>query len=212
MEKIEGSTQKESEIILARELDIPVIAENSEKLHRDDSRTLTLHFSKEDMDTLAQVRNLVSHAVPSGSWSDLITYLAKREIAKRTTVRKKRPARTDFDNTNVDTEELLEKENPINETTQKQKPRNAEVEKSPSRSSVLPFIRKTMITANSCCQFKDPRTGKSCGSQSFLQIDHVQPIWAGGTDHPSNLQILCGAHNRFKYAQESNTKTWSSHP
>ncbi len=50
-----------------------------------------------------------------------------------------------------------------------------------------------------CCQWVDPVTGRKCGSTFQLQIDHRQPIWAGGTDDISNLQILCAAHNRAKY-------------
>lgn len=31
-----------------------------------------------------------------------------------------------------------------------------------------------------------------------LELDHMQPRSCGGTDHPSNLQWLCRAHNRSK--------------
>lgn len=50
-----------------------------------------------------------------------------------------------------------------------------------------------------CCQFQDPLTKKNCGHQSYLQIDHIQPKWAGGNNEFNNLQVLCAQHNRFRY-------------
>ncbi|MBO9666291.1 MAG: HNH endonuclease [Bdellovibrio sp.] len=44
---------------------------------------------------------------------------------------------------------------------------------------------------------------KICGSTRFLQIDHRQPVWAGGTNEFQNLQVLCAQHNQYKYRQES---------
>jgi len=40
------------------------------------------------------------------------------------------------------------------------------------------------------------RSGTRCGSQNGLQVDHIQPFAAGGKHDPSNLRLLCAAHNR----------------
>lgn len=58
----------------------------------------------------------------------------------------------------------------------------------------------------SCCQYKDPVTGKICQSRWYLQLDHKHPRWAKGTHTSENLQILCAAHNRFKYLKEKHTR------
>jgi 5-methylcytosine-specific restriction endonuclease McrA len=34
-----------------------------------------------------------------------------------------------------------------------------------------------------------------CESRKGLEIDHIVPIAAGGTHEPSNLRLLCPAHN-----------------
>jgi hypothetical protein len=52
-----------------------------------------------------------------------------------------------------------------------------------------------------CCQWKDPQTNKQCKSTYLLQVDHIQPKWAGGSNNISNLRILCAAHNRYRYQQ-----------
>jgi 5-methylcytosine-specific restriction endonuclease McrA len=39
--------------------------------------------------------------------------------------------------------------------------------------------------------------GTRCQSKKGLQIDHIVPYAAGGTHDPSNLRLLCGAHNRL---------------
>jgi hypothetical protein len=64
--------------------------------------------------------------------------------------------------------------------------------------------KKIILKQQLCCQFKDPITQKICGSKWFLQVDHKQSRWANGGSEPKNAQILCGAHNRMKYANEAN--------
>jgi 5-methylcytosine-specific restriction endonuclease McrA len=39
--------------------------------------------------------------------------------------------------------------------------------------------------------------GTRCQSRKGLQIDHIVPFAASGTHDPSNLRLLCGAHNRL---------------
>jgi 5-methylcytosine-specific restriction endonuclease McrA len=48
------------------------------------------------------------------------------------------------------------------------------------------------------CQFEDVTTGKICGSHFDLQVDHIQPRWAGGSNQPSNLRVLCRQHNLLR--------------
>ncbi len=42
------------------------------------------------------------------------------------------------------------------------------------------------------------RTCAACGTRRDLQIDHIDPVAAGGEDEPRNWQWLCGYHNRKK--------------
>jgi hypothetical protein len=45
------------------------------------------------------------------------------------------------------------------------------------------------------CSFVAP-DGTQCQCTKGLQVDHIKPFANGGTHDPSNLRLLCGAHNR----------------
>jgi hypothetical protein len=76
----------------------------------------------------------------------------------------------------------------------------------PLASQISAVDRRRLLAQQKCCQFVDPRTGNRCRSRWFLQVDHRQPRWAEGSNQIENLQILCSAHNRYKYRQEASTK------
>ena len=49
------------------------------------------------------------------------------------------------------------------------------------------------------CRYVDRTSGRHCGSQHLLQIDHVVPYACGGAE-PNNLRLLCAAHHRYRHA------------
>lgn len=51
--------------------------------------------------------------------------------------------------------------------------------------------------ANYRCQYP------GCDQNHFLQIDHIKSVSQGGGNEASNLQVLCQAHNQFKYLQQA---------
>ena len=50
------------------------------------------------------------------------------------------------------------------------------------------------------CSYVDRTSGRRCGSQHLLQIDHVVPYARGGRAEPNNLRLLCAAHHRHRHA------------
>lgn len=84
LSRIEHATQQQTEVILSQALSLPIFIEDKEKNHRNESVTLTITFSKEQMAILKQAQELIAHAVPDKKWADAITYLAQKEIARRT--------------------------------------------------------------------------------------------------------------------------------
>ena len=50
------------------------------------------------------------------------------------------------------------------------------------------------------CSYVDRASGRRCGSQHLLQIDHFVPYAQGGAAEPDNLRLLCAAHHRYRHA------------
>ncbi|MBK9293452.1 MAG: HNH endonuclease [Oligoflexia bacterium] len=51
------------------------------------------------------------------------------------------------------------------------------------------------------CQYKDPLSQRQCKSTHFIQIDHITPFSQQGSSLDiNNLRLLCGNHNRWRYA------------
>ena len=207
LSRIEYTTQQQTEVILCQALSLPVLVEDKQRMHRDESVTLTITFSREQMDLLSQVQDLIAHAVPDKKWSEVMTYLAQKEIQRRTSVRPNKVA--------VEKEVLKFSENSKNldaAATSLNKVESDPNIKAQSLKSLLSVrTKKIVLNKNRCCQYKDPVSGKICGSTRFLQVDHRHSVWAGGTNDIQNLQSLCAEHNLHKYRKESGIST-RTHP
>ncbi len=190
LRKIENATQNQTELILAKELNLPLIAEEKERIHQDESVTLAITFSKDQIAILDKASDLMSHALSDQKWADVMTALAVKEIKRRTEI--KRPSE-------IKKSELADGISEVHE----HKNTGVKMNLPAARKAIRPNLRKTIFAQDQCCQFKDPLTNKICGSHRFLDIYHIQPIWAGGGNSPDNLRILCSQHNKFKYSKEA---------
>lgn len=200
--KIENTTQENTELILAQELNLPAEVVNKTKIHRDESVTLTMTLSKEQMELLQKVGNLVSHAVPEKKWAEVICYLAKKELVRRT--KKKEDPQNEIHTSPQFEDKSLFVHAP--NITKLHQPTPLSIRKSNSSTTRKPIpsaLRKTILHQAARCEFTDPKTGKLCGSQRFLQIDHIVPVWAGGSNELKNLRTFCADHNQFRYLQEA---------
>ena len=188
--QIESSTQKQTEHIIATTLDLPVVPQQKQTQHRDQSVTLTITFTHEQMQILQQAQNMISHTVVGQDWAEALTYLAKREVKRRTSVRETSSANS-FGVSEVAAVAAVSPKNQFNSTNKRR---------------ALPMaVRKALLNGNATCAYKDAN-GKRCESRRFLQIDHVQSWSRGGTNDPENLQVLCGVHNRLKFQFEESEK------
>jgi hypothetical protein len=174
LEKIENTNQETTERILAQELNLPVQILDKVKINGDESVTLTMTFNKEQMELLNKVQDMIAHTVTEKKWPEVMTYLAQKELDRRTKIRRV-------------SEKFLSKDTKMPPF---------------KRLPIRPSLRKSILNREACCEFRDAQSGKLCGSTRFLQIDHVQPVWAGGGNESENLRTLCSQHNRYKYRRE----------
>ena len=227
LKKIEFTTQYQAEVIIAKELSLPVIAEEKQKVHLDESVTLTVQFSKDQIDLLKRVQGLVAHSVPGGKWSGVLVYLAQKELDQRTKVKRslKLKKQDEADSSDLVVSDLKSEfaskegdsnmnQNAASNSMGKIRDKGAvgKIEKTPSmllvkfpkRIAIRASLRKTILQTQKCCQFRNLESGKICGSTQFLQVDHIKPVWAGGTNEAENLRLLCANHNQYRYQKESN--------
>lgn len=73
-----------------------------------------------------------------------------------------------------------------------------------ARQHIPMSVQRSVYSRDKCCQYKNKITGKQCRSQWQLSIDHIEPVWANGSNEPENLRILCASHNREVYRQQAN--------
>ncbi len=211
--QIENTTQKRTEQTLVVELDLPVVPAQKETFHRDESVTLTVTFTKEQMQILEQAQNMVSHAAVTKDWAETLTHLAKREIARRTGLRKvlkqKLPKEPCLNSSTVvaavTSDSLTTKNEQAHQSSHKTRVK---------RPAIPAAIRKAFLHPKAICCHID-RHGNQCTSRRFLQIDHIHSWSLGGTHDSQNLQVLCGPHNRMKYenklgifVENKNGGTW----
>jgi hypothetical protein len=75
-------------------------------------------------------------------------------------------------------------------------PRKRVTIKTRSRFIAAEVKREMEKTRHKGCCYVDPNSGVCCGSQHFLQLDHIHEYSRGGLNEVQNLRWLCGFHNR----------------
>ncbi len=206
--QIENTTQKQTEQILATSLDLPITPVQKETLHKDQSVTLTITFTSEQMKILEQAQNMISHAVPNKNWANVVTHLAKREVSRRTNTRQSFSQKVNQNQPSDGEPTVLQP--PTAVAAVKPQMRKSLISNSKKilhtttqkRPAIPAAIRKELIQPTATCSHKDYQ-GKQCENKKFLQIDHIYSWSRGGGHEPQNLQVLCAAHNRLKYAREA---------
>jgi 5-methylcytosine-specific restriction endonuclease McrA len=76
-----------------------------------------------------------------------------------------------------------------------------QVKRTRSRYISAQIRRQVLIRDQNGCTYRDPKTGRVCGSRYGLQFDHLVPFSWGGKHSVGNLALKCGAHNRFRAEQ-----------
>jgi hypothetical protein len=230
--KIENRTQIQTEQLIAKTLNVDLSPAKRTVHHRDESVTLTITLNKEQMKILEAVQAKLSHAVPEKNWSSLIAYLAQKELSRLNGKQKStnaiahkahptvRALTTEVNKKPENKSEIQPKEPnfyPQNKsktesaidtdftaaTVADRSAQHLTLVGKAHRPSIPRSIQRQLLHPNAVCVFRDPSTGKICGSRHFLQMDHIKSVSRGGRNEISNLQVLCGQHNRYKYAVEN---------
>lgn len=183
--RISGKTSMESQKELAQVLDIKVKEYDVKKMQKDESVRVEFTLTIDQYEKIMRCQDHAAHKIRQNgmdySLASVIEVLADRYLAE------KAPA----------TEEYKDADQSENQNESIQIKKGDKLNK-----TLTPKTRQQILKRDQCCQFRDPISGKICGSTFALQIDHKMSQWAGGDHAVSNLQVLCGNHNRYKYRRE----------
>jgi hypothetical protein len=194
--KIENKTTFETQKILAQELDIQLRPLESKQVQKDESVHLQMTLSKEQYAMFQECKNLAAHILlqqKDTGMNAVLDVLMKSYLDEHKSTSVQEPI----------------SEQASTQTTE-QKPWRVPKPHAISASETVrinktltPKTRKIVLNKHQCCQYKDPETQKICGSRFALEVDHLQPRWAGGDHQPENLTVLCSSHNKYKYQKQA---------
>jgi hypothetical protein len=186
IQDIQHKTTRQVESMLLT-LDPESVKKDRQRMVTPELTEVKVTFDQNTMKMIEDLKGWLSHSMPFASTNDILE-LAVKELADR-----KNPLK------------------PVQQSKQP-KPQQEKIQNKPlpaqNKNHDQTQINSRHIPANikrlvwqkhqgRCC-YKNPTNGKMCGSQMFVQIDHKFPFSRGGGHDISNLQLLCGAHNRMK--------------
>lgn len=222
LESVKNKTVHESQQQVAQILNLEIKAYEKSRMQKDESVRLEITLTRKQYQRLQRVKELVSGSRGILNTAELIDFLAaefiKKKDPKAPTASVKAATPTSVsDSTLFDDSNLISCSNSTSTSTSAAEVRNPSTENPCHtgetshnfRKLISIKTRREIFQRDRCCQHKDPLTQKICGTKLNLQIDHIIPVWAGGTNNTKNLQVLCAAHNRIKYQKEAGIRTIS---
>jgi hypothetical protein len=140
---------------------------------------------------LRRLKSLLAHSDPSMTNEDLIDRMAELALEKFDPVRKAERTRKKAGKTE-------------GQTGSRHMIDSLPTSVVAPRSRYIAAKDKTEVwrlAGDMGCAYVDEKSGRRCGSQYLLQVDHRRPFSLGGSNHAANLRLLCSQHNRWAYAK-----------
>jgi hypothetical protein len=205
---LEGKSRKEREKQFQKVLGPSSALPREVRRHspQGDQR-LHMNVGPELKEKLERCRELMAHRLKGNDTSELMELLAEEYLKKNDPLRKKpskkSPKRAPKKSPKRSTEKAagLTPNKPLCRT-----PASLMKPKTPiKRTRYIPKKTREVVhrKAKGQCQYRDPKTGRLCGSKYKTQIDHIIPFSQNGDNELNNLQLLCASHNGLKGARRS---------
>ncbi len=187
-----GKNLNQTEIIVSATLDIPVKESTKAKHQKDESVRFEVTLTKAQWAKFNKARDLLSHSLPNGSWDQVIESMSDLIVFKKD---KSAPKKTRASKTTT----AIVKKPDLDVHPQKNKTKKA-------RTTIPKSIQREVFARDMCCQYKSKTTGQKCYSTWNLDLDHIKPVWAGGTNTADNLRVFCASHNAQMYREQANIR------
>jgi hypothetical protein len=152
---------------------------------------ITLNANSEFMALLEESRGLLGHQMPGASIAEVLAEMMKLGLGQLKKKKFKIKASTEpLQEAQLQEVKAEEKNSDVGSET-------ASVE--PQKESISNAVKRAVYMRDrGRCVVVNPRTGKPCGAQAFLEYDHHPiPRAKGGSSTVSNLRLTCRACNRL---------------
>ncbi len=169
LEKLENKSSREAQKILVGMVKRPVVPREKVRPVSPEQSELKFVVSEEMLQDLEKLKGLIAHQMPQASLAELFHFAVKLALQK------------------------------LDPTLKPDKPLPAsEVHSVTTRR--VPSSMKTRIWKRDegRCTFVDPQSGRKCGSNFRLEMDHLKPFSRGGKTSSENLRLLCRTHNQLE--------------
>ena len=201
--EIEQKTTVQTQVLVAEKLDLPLQQPERKIMQKDQSCVISITLTPEQQMKLQRCRELLAAKLQQKNKSfTTVNYLEELMdfyLSKKDPCRQSRKS-CDGSTKNVDSARTLTfptEMSPIKKLTSEKENKKKKLQ-IPQLS-----LKKQIFRKWDGCQFHDPLTGKKCGEKFQLEMEHLQPRWAGGKDSFENLTLLCRTHNQWKYRQQA---------
>ena len=236
--KVKGKTQREALSLFAEMNPESVLPETREKPLTAQHTLLQVTVDQETLQLLNELKVLLSHEIPDGNLNEVLKRTAtvgveqfkklkgqsepKREL-KGVGCVKDGSKSVDGDSKEngskflipVAATEVYEKNKSGSYRSEKlcgkEQGVSERISARGTRRAIPIEIRRLIFArAQHRCEFV-AGGGNRCECRHQLQIDHIIPWSLGGSDHDSNLRVLCSTHNRYR-TKETHGYWYESYP
>jgi 5-methylcytosine-specific restriction endonuclease McrA len=197
LQSVKGLTLENSQKILSQTLDLELKSFDKQSIQSDESIRIELTLSKAQSEMLKKIKSLMSHVNPYATTAEVFEYLAKDYLKRKDPARDRNSrkeirdsvAEVDLQSKAKSGRHLLAQQKEVAESRSAYK----------SRTTISASIKRAVWQRDQgLCQHKNITTGKICGSNHLLEIDHIKRFRHGGDHTAKNLQLLCKAHNLWR--------------
>ena len=205
LKQIEKKSTREVEKALVALSSVPEqLKEDKIKILTPELTQITFKANAEFMAHLEEVRGLLAHQMPDSTLSEIMAEAMKIALAR---LKKKKFKVVEDQEVPVASECLQATEvfvdlTPVSGDGRENASNTAGAGNEHSRYIPASIRREVFRRDQGRCSVVNPRTGKICGSQFKLEIDHFPVPWAmGGHSAVSNLRLACASCNQLHAVQ-----------
>ena len=195
LKSVENQSRRECEKTLAKISPASVIPQESQKVLTETKTELRMVLEQTVLDQLNRIKALLAHTHPNASYADLIQYMTDLTLEKIDPIQKAKRAQV-----REEKNQSALKKGPEKGVNSKEAVNSSPAKWGSTKRTYIPahVQHKVWLRDQGMCTFKDPKTGKPCGSEFAVQIDHIIPITRNRSSDLNSLRLLCSVHNKWE--------------